>query len=192
MSSQQTDPDEARRDDYFRRVERHFGLRRDGPLLLSPRDWQVVERWYDRGIPLDTVLRGINRAFDRFDATGATAARVNSLSYCKQQVEAAWEEQGQLQTFSDAGAAADGNPAVEHLKNTADACRLAADAAPELANALRAAATALDRLAVEAGVLVAAELDRRANAIESRFRDAIASRGGSRNVRLPRFSPWHV
>ncbi len=189
MSSPPTDDNEGRRDDYFRRVERHFGLRRDGPLLLSPRDWQVVERWYDRGIPLETVLQGINRAFDRFDATSGSAARVNSLSYCKQQVEAAFEEHRQLPVFNNADAGAD--PAIEHLLATAAACRSAADAAPDLEEALRAAATALDRLAGDAATLGATELDLQANAIEATFRDARAS-SGSQSVRLPRFSPWHV
>jgi hypothetical protein len=115
MSNQSTD-DAARRDDYFRQIERHFGIRRGGPLLLSPRDWQIVERWHDRGISLDAVLRGINRALDRFDAGDAPKAKVNSLSYCKQQVEAAWQEQRRLGTLPDADVGGDRDPAVEPSK----------------------------------------------------------------------------
>ncbi|HJO04051.1 MAG TPA: hypothetical protein QGG47_08760 [Acidobacteriota bacterium] len=191
MSSQSTD-DEAHRARYFRQIERHFGVRRGGPLLLSPRDWQVVERWHDRGVPLDVVLRGINRAFDRFDAGGASAAKVNSLSYCKQQVEAIWEEHRRAATTSNAGVIGDEDPAFEHLGAAAAACRSAIDAAPELAEALEIAAAALDRLADEASGLGAAELDARANDIEGALRIANREHGTSRTLRLPRFSPWTV
>ena len=50
---------------YFNRIEEHFGRRRGGPLVLSPKDWGLVEAWHDSGIPLRIVLRGINQAFDR-------------------------------------------------------------------------------------------------------------------------------
>ena len=191
MSNQSTD-DAARRDDYFRQVERHFGIRRGGPLLLSPRDWQIVERWHDRGISLDAVLRGINRALDRFDAGDAPRAKVNSLSYCKQQVEAAWQEQRRLGTLPDADVGGDRDPAVEHLEAAADACRSAIAARPELQEALRTAATALDGLAVEASALGATELDRRASAVEAAFLNSTEVRDSQRTPRLPRFSPWTV
>ncbi len=192
MSDQHETDDEARRNDYFRQIERHFGIRRDGPLLLSPRDWQVVERWYDRGIPLDTVLRGINGAFDRFDASASSRRKVNSLSYCRQQVEAAWEEQSRLGILPGADTGGDGDPAVEHLERVATTCRAAIETTPELAEALQIAATALDRLAVEAGALGATELDRRANTIEATFRNTAEARSGLPTLRLPRFSPWTV
>ena len=191
MSSQPTD-ERARRDAYFRHIERHFGIRRGGPLLLSPRDWQVVERWHDRGIALDAVLRGINRAFDRFAAGESARAKVNSLSYCKQQVEAEWQEQRQLGAVPNADVDGDRDPAVEHLEAAASACRSAIEAAPELEEALLIAATALDGLAVEASALGAAELDRRANAVEATFRRASELHRPPRAPRLPRFSPWTV
>ncbi len=192
MSNQHEGDDEARRDDYFRQIERHFGIRRGGPLLLSPRDWQVVERWHDRGIPLDTVLRGINRAFDRFDAGASSRTKVNSLSYCKQWVEAAWEEQRRLGILPNADTGGGGDPAADHLEGAATTCRAAIETTPELAEALEIAATALGRLAVEASALGATELDRRANAIEATFRNAAEARSGQRTLRLPRFSPWTV
>lgn len=190
MSSQPTD--EAHRDAYFRQIERHFGIRRGGPLLLSPRDWQVVERWHDRGIALEAVLRGINRAFDRFDAGESATTKVNSLSYCKQQVEAEWQEQRQLGAIANAEVDGDRDPAVEHLEAAASACRSAIEAAPELEDALLVAAAALDSLAVEASTLGAAELDGRANALEATFRSATELHNGPRAPRLPRFSPWAV
>ena len=192
MSNQPTDHDEIERAEYFRKIERHFGVRRGGPLLLSPRDWQVVERWLDRGIPLGVVLRGINRAFDRFDATGSSTGKVNSLSYCKQHVEAVWEEKCHPGIIMATESSGNEDPAVEHLEATATACRSAIEAAPELTESLERAAVPLERLAAEAGALGAAELDLRANAVEASFHEATQRQTNARTLRLPRFSPWAV
>ncbi len=118
---------------YFERIERQFGVRRGGPLLLSPRDWQLVSQWREIGIPLDVVLLGINRAFDAVEAfytPGPPQQRVNSLSYCRQQIETAWEahrEQQAAETLRDAPETAVTRSAHEqHLHDAADACRRAA------------------------------------------------------------------
>jgi hypothetical protein len=73
-------------DEYFAQIERQFGVRRGGPLMLSPRDWQRIEGWQREEIPLEVVLRGINRAFDHFEASAGKTRRINSLSYCEPHV----------------------------------------------------------------------------------------------------------
>jgi len=61
-------------------------------MLISPIDWALVESWKDAGIPLHVVLRGINEAFDNYDARPHKYQLVNNLFYCQQAVESAYAE----------------------------------------------------------------------------------------------------
>lgn len=72
---------------YFTEVEDHFRLARDsGMFMMSPIDWALVEAWKDAGIPLDAVLKGIDRAFEKYHAGKRRRGTVNSLAYCTQEV----------------------------------------------------------------------------------------------------------
>ena len=53
---------------YFTEIEEHFQKRRGMPSLLSPLDWALIESFQEAGIPLETVLRGIDVAFARRSA----------------------------------------------------------------------------------------------------------------------------
>src|SRR5947207_7906136 len=79
---------------YFTEIEERYQRRRGTALLLSTLDWALIETWKDAGIPLDAALRGIDAAFDSYDAKPARAKtrKVNSLAYCSQEVLAAAEE----------------------------------------------------------------------------------------------------
>ena len=77
---------------YFTEIEEHFQRRRGGILLLSTLDWALIETWKDAGVPLETVLRGIDAAFDRYDQRPTKTKKVNSLAYCAQEVLAAAED----------------------------------------------------------------------------------------------------
>ena len=77
---------------YFTEIEDQFLRRRGGGLLLSTLDWALIETWKDAGIPLEAALRGIDGAFDKYDARPAKTRKVNSLAYCAQEVLAAAEE----------------------------------------------------------------------------------------------------
>jgi hypothetical protein len=77
---------------YFTEIEEHFLRRRGGGLLLSTLDWALIETWKDAGIPLEAALRGIDAAFDKYDARPSKTRKVNSLAYCAQEVLAAAEE----------------------------------------------------------------------------------------------------
>ncbi|MFC5863713.1 hypothetical protein ACFPT7_15505 [Acidicapsa dinghuensis] len=79
---------------YFTEIEEHFQRRRGSLLLLSTLDWALIETWRESGIPLEAVLRGIDNAFDKYDARQQKARmrRVNGLAWCAQAVlEAAGE-----------------------------------------------------------------------------------------------------
>lgn len=71
---------------YFKAVEEAFGRRRGAPLLLSPRDWALIGEWQRRGIPVRIVLQGIENCFDSFERRAPVAKRINSLTYCRQEV----------------------------------------------------------------------------------------------------------
>ncbi|MHB8888833.1 MAG: hypothetical protein ACYC46_08465 [Acidobacteriaceae bacterium] len=87
---------------YFTEIEERFQQRRGSLLLLSTLDWALIEAWQEAGIPLEAVLRGIDNAFDKYDARKATAKaklrRVNSLAWCAQEVMTAVEQMAEAAT----------------------------------------------------------------------------------------------
>jgi hypothetical protein len=77
---------EDHEDPYFRAVEEEFVRRRGAALLLSPRDWALIGEWKEAGVPLRVVLQGIGNVFDAFERRAPAGRRINSLSYCRQEV----------------------------------------------------------------------------------------------------------
>lgn len=79
---------------YFTEIEDRFQQRRGALLLLSTLDWALIETWRDAGIPLEAVLRGIDAAFDKYEARQKRGRmrRVNGLAWCSQAVMEAAEE----------------------------------------------------------------------------------------------------
>ena len=45
--------------DYYRHVELHWSLKRDRQIIVSPVEIEVVESWYEAGVPLPVVLEAI-------------------------------------------------------------------------------------------------------------------------------------
>jgi archaellum component FlaC len=72
---------------YFTEIERFYQSRRDSFTLLTTLDWVLIESWKEQGLPLETVLKGIDRAFSR------AKRKINSLAYCVKAVEEVCEEQ---------------------------------------------------------------------------------------------------
>lgn len=98
---------------YFTEIEQRFQQRRGSILFLSTLDWALIETWREAGVPLEAVLRGIDSAFDRYDArkqkAGARGLRqVNGLAWCAQEVMTAIEEMKEAAT----GAAKSGSSAT--------------------------------------------------------------------------------
>jgi hypothetical protein len=54
-------------------------------------DWALMETWKEQQIPLHIVLRGIERAFDSFEAKPRKRS-VKTLLYCQEEVEAQYAE----------------------------------------------------------------------------------------------------
>jgi len=78
---------------YFTEIEEHFQRRRGSILLLSTIDWALIDTWREAGVPLAAVLRGIDAAFDKYEArkTKARMRKVNGLAWCAQAVMEAVE-----------------------------------------------------------------------------------------------------
>jgi hypothetical protein len=79
---------------YFTEIEERFQQRRGSILLLSTLDWALIDTWREAGIPLEAVLRGIDQAFDRYDARRAKSRvrKINGLAWCAQEVMTAAED----------------------------------------------------------------------------------------------------
>ena len=81
---------------YFTEIEEQFQRRRGSLLMLSTLDWALIETWREAGVPLEAVLRGIDDAFDKYDAKALRAAgrvkKVNGLAWCSQSVMEAVEQ----------------------------------------------------------------------------------------------------
>ncbi len=85
---------------YFTEIEECFRKCRGTPTLLSSLDWGLIESWKEAGVPLEAVLIGIDRAFQKFAKRPQRFRKVNSLAYCTQEVLRTAEE---LQTAIDEG-----------------------------------------------------------------------------------------
>ncbi len=77
---------------YFTEVEECFRRCRHTPSLLSTLDWALIESWKEAGIPLEAVLVGIERAFEKSQRRTRRTRKVNSLAYCTPEVLRAAEE----------------------------------------------------------------------------------------------------
>lgn len=88
--------------EYFSEIEERFSRRRGSILLLNTLDWALIETWREAGIPLEAVLRGIDAAFDKYDARASKARgrlrKVNGLAWCAQAVMQSAEEMVEAST----------------------------------------------------------------------------------------------
>ena len=117
---------------YFTEIEEHFQRRRGSLLMLSTLDWALIETWREAEVPLAAVLRGIDSAFDKYDAkqARARARRINGLAWCTQEVMKAVEEMqeaavGASSATKEAAPGFEGDRIADHLNDCAAALRAA-------------------------------------------------------------------
>lgn len=69
---------------YFTEIEEYFWHKRGAHVLVSPLDWAIVETWQKAGIPLEAVLKGIDRAFESYGRSrrAQSGRGLKSLVYC--------------------------------------------------------------------------------------------------------------
>jgi hypothetical protein len=175
--------------EYFSEIEQRFSRRRGSVLLLSTLDWALIETWREAGVPLEAVLRGIDAAFDKYDARLQRAKgrlrKVNGLAWCAQAVMQATEEMAEAATGMHRSVDAAHEPAASGFESERVAAYLERNAA-----ALDAAATLtqigdtaqrLRELAIamqSATPLPLDELDRTLTVLEERLLSTLHSTAG--------------
>jgi hypothetical protein len=129
---------------FYAAGEAAFVRRRGTPFLLSPTDFALLKQWRALGVPIEAVESGIDEAFSRREERGSTG-KVNSLSYCRDAVLAAWERRaetavGRGHGREEAPDVAAGLARLEELLSRVSARR------PDLAPPVEAARRSLERL----------------------------------------------
>lgn len=65
---------------YVLAIEKHLSSRRGAEHVLSPRDFAMARAWHAAGVPLASVLTGLDRAFERDRS-------ISSLQPCRRMIE---------------------------------------------------------------------------------------------------------
>ena len=138
---------------YFTEIEERFQQRRGALLLLSTLDWALIEIWREAGIPLEAALRGIDAAFDKYEARQKRGRmrRVNGLAWCAQAVMEAAEALREAAAGSAPAASESRDSGFEHERVAMhlEAAATALDASTIAAEACAATAVRLRELAAE-------------------------------------------
>jgi hypothetical protein len=154
---------------YFTEIEDRFQKRRGALLLLSTLDWALIETWREAGIPLEAALRGIDAAFDKYEARQKRGRmrRINGLAWCAQAVMEAAEElrEAAAGTAPSATAAHESGFEQERVAAHLETAATALDAATVAPEACAATAARLRELA--AGVQAAKDQDAAAQDLEA-------------------------
>src|SRR5256712_13876235 len=82
-------------DPYYMEIETHFAMRRGTPFILSAKDWALMKKWHDEGVPLPVVIEAIDSVFERNETSGRRKV-ISSLSYCRHSVKELWQERKDL------------------------------------------------------------------------------------------------
>lgn len=72
---------------YFTEIENFYQTKRESFTLVSSLDWVLMESWKEQGIPLEIVLKGIDRAFSQ------AKRKISSLAYCVGAINDVMQEQ---------------------------------------------------------------------------------------------------
>lgn len=142
---------------YFTEIEEHFQRRRGSLLMLSTLDWALIESWREAEVPLAAALRGIDAAFDKYDARKAKSRvrKINGLAWCTQEVMQAVEDMKEASVgASTVARESKPAPGLEHerIANHLHNCAANLRAAPVTGIALQIAsetAIRLEELATE-------------------------------------------
>jgi len=116
---------------YFTEIERFFQTKRKSFTLLSTLDWVLIENWMNRGVPLELVLKGIDRAFSR------AKREISSLAYCVKSVEEVSDEQKELRVEAPALPDFGDDEVKDYLAKLAEQVR---GVSPKIADSINAVA----------------------------------------------------
>ncbi|MBI3933344.1 MAG: hypothetical protein HY316_01545 [Acidobacteria bacterium] len=167
---------------YFTEIEEYFWKKRGTALLVSTLDWALMDSWKQAEIPLEAVLQGIDRTFEKYAARRQRIRKVNSLAYCHQEVlTAAADQQRVTLQHSSEPAPFPGEVLVQFMETNAAAVeraaeRFAARERPESAATFRAIAASLRELAASAGgdcPLVLEDIERHLTVLEDKMQSIL-------------------
>ena len=86
---------DAPKETYFQEIEAHFALRRGTPFILNAKDWALMKKWHEDGVPLPIVIEAIDAVFERNETSGRRKV-ISSLSYCRHSIKELWNERQNL------------------------------------------------------------------------------------------------
>ncbi|HET8924097.1 MAG TPA: hypothetical protein VFN26_14000 [Candidatus Acidoferrum sp.] len=174
---------------YFTEIEEYFWKKRGAHLLVSPLDWAIMETWQKAGVPLEAVLKGIDKAYESYQRSRRAAGKpLKSLAYCTDAVLEAAEDQLEAAAGSSPKAPRAANEAfsrneltlyfaknVAQLKKAAEKNSVAhpqmAARFGEIAEYLESSAALLDT----PGTLDLEDLERRLTILEEKLDAALTS-----------------
>ena len=112
---------------YFSEIEETFVRRREKNLFLNALDWQLMETWQQRNIPLHIVIRTIENVFDSHLSKNSSP-QINSLRYCAAAVDeeyANWmiSQVGKSETDGTNECVTNVTQITEHTENAIEALR---------------------------------------------------------------------
>ncbi|MCK5878455.1 MAG: hypothetical protein KAH24_01655 [Holophagae bacterium] len=73
--------------EYFNQIESYFALKREQVLLLSPEEFQVVEHFFQEKVPIELVLRAIDRFFEKKKKSRRKSKRPVFLTHIQADIE---------------------------------------------------------------------------------------------------------
>ena len=74
-------------EDYLLTVEQFVLSLKESGLSLSATDYDLIQQWENRGVPVKVVCRGIETGFGKFESTNPRQLTRVSLSYLKVFIE---------------------------------------------------------------------------------------------------------
>jgi len=163
---------------YFTEIEEYFWKKRGTMLLLSTLDWALIDSWKQAQVPMEVVLKGIDRSFEKFQSRRQKVRQVNSLAYCHQEVlTAAQECERSALHHPSSGEPFPRDELVKFLENNVAALekagqQFAAQGRSESAATLRSIAASLGEMAARAradDALDVEETERRLGVLEDKL-----------------------
>jgi hypothetical protein len=174
---------------YFTEIEEYFWKKRGAHLLVSPLDWAIMEAWQKAGVPLEAVLKGIDKAYESYQRSRRGAGKpLKSLAYCTDAVLEAAEEQLEAAAGSAPKAACTVNETFsrnelkQYFAKNVTQLRLAADkhaaARPQMAARFREIAESVEgsvALLETPGTLDLEDLERRLTILDEKLHAVLTS-----------------
>jgi len=170
---------------HARELERALSRVLQRPVVLSPRDWELVVDWHARQIPLAVIQEALEEAAARARKRGSSGPR--SLTYLARAVDEAWEliRGGRLDPLHGARAA---SPSLADVRGAWNRARISTGEDSQLAALLEELLRRLDE--GEAPGEVERELERSIvnhapRELAERIRDEVAAELAPFRGRIP-------